>query len=131
MSQRNVDWVQRALEHFGQTGEPYLEEVDPAVEVYDHDIPDARNPYLGFDGITAWLTDFGESWDHYELEVEQILDSGDKAVALIRVSAVGAGSGVTVRRGDGIVWTFREGRVVRIDYFNDQRLARDAAGLPD
>ena len=131
MSQEHVDWVQRALDHFGRTGEPYLEGIDPAIEVYDHDIPDASNPYRGSDGIGRWLADFGESWERYGLRVEQILDGGDKVVALVRISAVGAGSGVAVERGDGIVCTFRNGLVVRIDWFNDQQLALDAGGLRD
>jgi ketosteroid isomerase-like protein len=131
MSQENVDYVERSLDHFAQTGEPYLEGIDPAVEVYDHDIPDARNPYRGADGIGRWLADFGESWETYELRAGQTLDGGDKVVSLFRISAVGAGSGVAVERGDGIVWTFRDGLVVRIDYFNDQNLALDAAGVRD
>jgi ketosteroid isomerase-like protein len=131
MSQENVDWVERSLDYFGQTGEPYLKGIDPAVEVFDHDIPDARNPYQGTDGIARWLADFAESWERYELRVEQILDGGDKVVSLVRISAVGAGSGVPVERGDAIVWTFRDGLAVRIDYFNDQNLALDAAGLRD
>jgi ketosteroid isomerase-like protein len=131
MSQENVDWVERSLDYFGQTGEPYLKGIDPAVEVFDHDIPDARNPYRGTDGIATWLADFAESWERYELRVEQILDGGDKVVSLVRISAVGAGSGVPVERGDAIVWTFRDGLAVRIDYFNDQNLALDAAGLRD
>jgi ketosteroid isomerase-like protein len=129
MSQRNVDWVQRALDHFGRTGEPYLEGIDPAIEVYDHDIPDASNPYRGSDGIGRWLADFAESWERYELRVEQILDGEDKVVALLRISAVGAASGVAVERGDGICWTFRDELVVRIDYFNDQHAALEAAGM--
>jgi ketosteroid isomerase-like protein len=129
MSQENIDWVQRALEHFGRTGEPYLEGIDPDVEVYDHDIPDASNPYRGPHGIARWLADFGESWDRYELRVEEILDAENKVVALVRISAIGAGSGVAVERGDGIVWTFGDAGVMRIDYFNDQGLAREAAGL--
>ena len=100
MSQENVDWVERSLDYFGQTGEPYLKGIDPAVEVYDHDIPDARNPYRGTDGIARWLADFAESWERYELRVEQILDGGDKVVSLVRISAVGAGSGVPVERGE-------------------------------
>lgn len=131
MSRENVDWVRHALEHFGRTGEPYLEGIDPAVEVYDHDIPDASNPYRGLDGISSWLADFGESWERYELRVEEIVDGGDKVVALVRTNAVGAGSGVTVERGDGMVWSFRDGLVVRIDYFNDQRLALENACLGD
>jgi len=42
---------------------------------------------------------------------------------------VGAGSGVPVERDDGIVWTFARGGLIRIDYFNDQDQALEAAGL--
>ena len=57
MSAENMEWVRRAHEHFGRTGEPFLEGIDPKVEVYDHDIPDASNPYRGFEGIGKWLAD--------------------------------------------------------------------------
>jgi hypothetical protein len=82
MSQENVDWVKASLEHFARTGEPYLVGVDASVEVFDHDIPDARNPYRGVAGISAWLADFGESWDSYEMDIKRILDAGDRVVAL-------------------------------------------------
>ena len=60
-----MDWVRRSHEHFARTGEPFLDGIDPAIEVYDHDIPDASNPYSGVNGIAKWLADFGESWDSY------------------------------------------------------------------
>jgi ketosteroid isomerase-like protein len=101
MSQKNVDWVKASLEHFARTGEPYLVGVDASVEVFDHDIPDARNPYRGIEGISAWLADFGESWDSYEMDIKRILDAGDRVVALFRIRAVGAGSGARVERDDG------------------------------
>ncbi|MDX6581836.1 MAG: hypothetical protein QOI10_1020 [Solirubrobacterales bacterium] len=131
MSQVNVDWVTRALEHFGRTGQPYMDGIDPAVEVFDHDIPDARNPYRGPEGVFEWLADFGESWDSFSMDVTRLIDAGDRVVALFQISAVGAGSGVPVERDDGMVWTFRDGAVVRIDYFNEQRLALENAGLTD
>jgi ketosteroid isomerase-like protein len=129
MSQENMDWVRRSHEHFARTGEPYMEGIDPEVEVYDHDIPDASNPYRGADGIVRWLADFAESWDSYELQIERIVDADDKVVSLFRIKAVGAGSGVVVERGDAIVWAFRDGKPVRLDYFNDQDEALEAAGL--
>jgi ketosteroid isomerase-like protein len=129
MSQEHVDWVKVSLEHFARTGEPYLEGIDPAVEVFDHDIPDARNPYRGVEGISAWLADFGESWESYEMHVERILDAGDRVVSLFRIRAVGAGSGAPVERDDGIVWTFTGGGLIRVDYFNDQDQALEATGL--
>ena len=131
MSAENVALARRSLEHFGATGQPYLEGVADDVEVFDHDIPDARNPYVGHAGITAWLADFAESWNSYELEVERFVDAGDRVVALVRVRAEGAVSGVEVRRGDAIVTTFRAGEVVRLDYFNSHAEGLDAAGVTE
>ena len=129
MSQQNVDWVTASLEHFERTGEPYMVGIEPSIEVFDHDIPDARNPYRGLDGISEWLVDFGESWESYEMDVKRIVDAGDRVVSLFRIRAVGAGSRAPVERDDGIVWSFRGGMLVRIDYFNNQAQALKAAGL--
>ena len=129
MSQENVEIVRRGHEHFAKTGQPVWEAIDADIEVFDHDIPDARNPYRGVAGVTEWLADFAAAWDHYELEVERLIDAGDRVVSLFRIRAVGAGSGVAVERGDGMVWIFRDGKLVRLDYFNDQDQALEAAGL--
>jgi ketosteroid isomerase-like protein len=128
-AQPNVDIVRQGLERFAKTGEPSWEILDQETEVFDHDIPDARNPYRGPDGVRDWLSDFGAAWDRYDMEVERLIDAGDRVVSLVRIRAVGAGSGVAVERGDGMVWTFRNGKLARLDYFNDQEEALRAAGL--
>jgi ketosteroid isomerase-like protein len=129
MSQENLEWVRQAHDHFAKTGEPMWEALDPEVEIFDHDIPDASNPYKGAEGMAQWLSDFAQSWDRYELEVERLVDAGDRILSLFRIRAVGAGSGVPVERRDAMVWAFRDGKLVRLDYFNDQRQALEAVGL--
>jgi hypothetical protein len=115
VSQENVEIVREAHERFTETGQPIWERVDADTEVFDHDIPDAQNPYRG--------------WDSYAIEVEHLIDAGDRVVSLFHIRAVGAGSGVSVKRGDAMVWAFRDGKLARLDYFNDQTEALEAAGL--
>jgi ketosteroid isomerase-like protein len=131
MSEENVEIVREAHERFTKAGQPIWERIDADTEVFDHDIPDATNPYRGVDGVTKWLSDFAAAWDSYEMEVERLIDAGDRVVSLFRIRAVGAGSGVSVERGDGMVWTFRDGKLARLDYFNDQAEAIEAAGLSE
>ena len=50
-------------------------------------------------------------------------------MSLLRLRAVGAGSGAVVERSDGIVWTFRDDKLFRVDYFNNQDEALEAVGL--
>jgi ketosteroid isomerase-like protein len=131
MSQENVEIVREAHERFTQTGQPIWERIDDDTEVFDHDIPDAQNPYRGVEGVTKWLTEFGEAWSSYAMELERLIDVDNRVVSLFRIHAVGAGSGASVERGDAMLWTFRDGKLARLDYFNDQTEALEAAGLSE
>ena len=130
MSRENVEIAQQAFEHYARTGEPLWETIDPAVEVHDHDIPDAGT-YRGHAGYAKWLVDWGQAWDDFTLEPERWIDAGDKVVFLFQLTAKGKGSGVEVRRRDAMVLTFRDGRSVRLDYYNNEREALDAVGLTE
>jgi len=76
MSEENVEIVREAHERFTKRGQPIWERIDADIEVFDHDIPDAQNPYRGVDGVTKWLSDFDEAWASYEMEVERLIDAG-------------------------------------------------------
>jgi ketosteroid isomerase-like protein len=131
MSEEHVEIVREAHERFSETGPPIWDRIDGDTKVFDHDIPDARNPYRGAAGVAEWLADFAAAWDSYAMEVERVIDAGDRVVSLFRIRAVGAGSGATVERGDGMVWTFRGDKLARLDYFNDQDEALEAVGLKE
>src|SRR3954465_11209059 len=129
MSEENLEIVREAHQRFTKTGQPMWERIDAATEVFDHDTPDAQNPDRGRHGLTKCPSDFDEARASYEMEVERLIDAGERVVSLFRIRAVGAGSGVAVERGDAMVWTFRNGKLARLDYFNDQAEALKAAGL--
>ncbi len=127
MSKANLEIVQRSLSHFGETGEPDFRTMHPDVEVHDHDIPDAGT-YRGRDGFLSWVEDWESAWESYSMRPENFIDAGDRIVVLLHMTATGGGSGVTVRRQDGMVYELRDGLIVRVDYFNNQRDALAAAG---
>jgi ketosteroid isomerase-like protein len=128
MSQENVELVRQAFEQFLRTGEQLWEVLDPEVEVYDHDIPDAGS-YRGHEGYLRWLEDWGEAWDDFSIEGERWIDAGDKVVFIFQLTARGRGSGVVVKRRDAMVWTARGHKMVRVDYYNNEAEALEAAGL--
>jgi len=127
MSQENIEVARRFHDHFDRTGEPLWDVIDSEIEVYDHDIPDAGT-YHGLAGYTKWLTNWGETFESYAMELERLVDAGDQVVSLIVMQATGRGSGVSVERKDAIVSTFRDGKITRIDYYNDQAQALEAVG---
>jgi ketosteroid isomerase-like protein len=128
MSRENVEIVRDAFEHFTRTGEPQWDSIDPDVEVYDHDIPDAGT-YRGHQGYADWLADWGEAWSEFRAEVKRWVDAGDKVVIVFELTAKGRGSGVEVKRRDAMVLTLRDGKSIRLDYYNDESQAFAAVGL--
>jgi ketosteroid isomerase-like protein len=131
MSQEDVEHMRRGVEHFLRTGEALWAEMDPDCEMHDHDLPDAM-VYRGHEGWRKWRAQFLEAWESDALQPEQYIDVGDgRVVLLARASARGQGSGVEVERRDGIMWTVRDGKTVRIDYFSSPEEALRAAGLSE
>jgi ketosteroid isomerase-like protein len=130
MSQENVEIVQQAIGHFQQTGEPLWDTVDPSVEVHDHDIPDAGT-YRGHAGYLKWLADWNAAWSGSSVQPERWIDAGDKVVVVFQMTAKGRGSGVEVKRRDAMVLEMRDGKQVRLDYYNSESQALQAVGLPE
>jgi ketosteroid isomerase-like protein len=129
MSQENVEIVRasyRALNAGDMVGA--LAAVDSGIEVFDHDIPDAIHSYRGIDGVMRWQADWEASWASWRWEPEEFIDVGDRVVAVLRVYAKGRGSGVDVERLDGAVWTLRDGKAIRLDYYGSKAEALDAVG---
>ena len=130
VSEENVEIVRRGLEHFLATGEPDWDTTDEQVEIHDHDIPD-RGEYLGAAGVRRWLEDWGAAWAEWSLEPEEFIDAGDRVVVVAHLRARGRDSGVEVDRQDGLVYTMRDGKLVRLDYYGSRGQALDAVGLSE
>jgi ketosteroid isomerase-like protein len=128
MSQENVEMVREGFAHFLATGEPAWETLHEQIEVHDHDILDAGE-YRGHAGYRRWLQDWGASWSEFSLQLDQFIDAADRVIAVYRLKATGRVSGVTLERQDAMVCQVLDGRVVRIDYFNNLEQALEAVGL--
>jgi ketosteroid isomerase-like protein len=130
MANENVEFVRR---RFGAALEgdwtSALDKLDPEVEVHDFDLPDA-GVYLGHEGFRAWLESWSDGWESWRMEDVEFRAAGeDGVIALFRVVARGRHTGIELERDDAIVYRLRGGKIARLDYFNDQRAALDAAGL--
>ncbi len=103
-------------------------ELDPHVEIDDTDIPEST----GGDSFLEWIARWDESWESWRTEgLEVRAGSAGKAIALFMMIAKGKGSGVELRRQDALVGEFRNGKAVKLGYYNDQAQALEAAGLSE
>ena len=130
MSRENVAVVQRGFEHFLVAGEPLWESFHETVEVYDHDTVD-QGEYRGHAGVRRWLEDWSVAWSEFSMEPEQFLDVGERVVMVFRMKATGLGSGVAIERQDAMVFTVRDSKVVRVDYYNNKEEAFEVVGLTE
>ena len=129
MSQENVELVRGFFEAYLRGDlETALAGFDPKVEIYDHDIPDAGE-YRGLEGLLRWQDDWGREWESWRWDPEEYIDAGDRVVAALRVYAKGLRSGVDVERLDGVVYTIRDGKCVRLDYYGSKNEALEAVEL--
>jgi ketosteroid isomerase-like protein len=129
MSQENVDLVRRALEGFA-AGQILWDTVDENIEIHDHDILDAGE-YRGHAGFRRWVEDWATGLPAISLELEEFIDAGERVVAVFLVKATPRGSTAQVERRDGIVYTCRDGRIARFDYYNSRDQALRAVGLEE
>jgi ketosteroid isomerase-like protein len=131
MSEENVEIVRRSYDAYVRGDlESALVAFDPEIEVHDHDIPESGE-YRGLEGLARWQADWESSWESWRWDPEEFIEAGDRVVAVLRVHARGRKSGVDVEREDGAVWTLREGRCVRLDYYGSRAQALEAAGLSE
>jgi hypothetical protein len=111
VSQDDVEHVRRDVEHYERTGEPLWEDRAPDFEVHDHDMPDVVGIYRGHDGWREWVAHFAEAWENFTIKALEFIDAGDgMVVEVVRVSAQGRASGVTVESIDGLVGQFETAR---------------------
>ena len=132
MTQENVELVRRGFNAAMEEDWPTaLDTLDPLAQIHDFDIPDAGT-YHGHDGFLAWLKTWGEGWESWRVENVEFRAAGEEQViALFHMIATGSGSGVEVERKDAIVYRLIDRQIVRMEYFNDQQQALEAAGLPE
>jgi ketosteroid isomerase-like protein len=92
----------------------------------------------GFDGVMGQsfsgeegVRRFCEEWftAFRTMTVERLLDAGEKILILTRLNATGTGSNAPVELLGAAIYSFRDGKIARIDFHYDRDQALEAAGL--
>jgi ketosteroid isomerase-like protein len=91
--------------------------IDPGVECVALWEPGAdERSYVGVGGFRQLWLDWLEPWAEYHVGVEELVDSGDRVVALIRDRGRRADMDAEVELTAGSVWTIRDGRIIRVEF---------------
>jgi ketosteroid isomerase-like protein len=129
MSKQNVEIVRGSLEAF-QRGD-----VDGALAIaHPHLVCTRHDPdgvvFHGHDGFLALFADWMEGWTDWSFRADEYVDLGDEVVVRLHQSGRGAGSGALVEGVFWFVFGMAEGRVARLDIYNDEAEALSTAGRP-
>jgi ketosteroid isomerase-like protein len=130
MSRKNVEIVRTIYDAWGR------EEFPGPTELMDAEI-EYVNPEGAIEpGTRKGLQAFGhavekvfEAWEFWRMEPVELRAVGDQVVVSVRYQARGRNSGAEAAGVESALWTVREGRVVRYEWFHGADDAFQAAGL--
>ena len=136
MSEENVEIVRRVFEAVGRHDtEAVLSAYDPNVEVDFSGGPLASlmgdNVYRGYDGLRKMVRDRYVDFERVEDACQELIDAGQRVISLVITRGRGRSSSIDSEIRQYGVWTFRDSKIVRIDWFYRREEALEAAGLSE
>jgi ketosteroid isomerase-like protein len=91
-----------------------------------------RASYSGLDGLRAAWRDWLLPWESYHAGVEDVIDAGDdRVLVLANDHARPRGVGAEVSFAPATVWTVRDGKVARIEFYWNRADGLAAVGLAE
>jgi ketosteroid isomerase-like protein len=82
--------------------------------------------FAGVDEFMLFLGEWMATWRSQELWAEEIEERGDRVLAVCNRHGVVRSTGTEVERRWAMLWTFRDGRAVRVSAYSDPAEARAA-----
>jgi ketosteroid isomerase-like protein len=130
VSERNVQTARDYVEAYNRRDfDAAVESFDPAIEWV---LPERQgyDSCVGPDQIIKFWEGIDETFDELRLIPQEWVDAGDRVATRLRHYGIGKGSGVEIDTElYHQVATFRDGTIVRLEYFADWSEALAAAGV--
>jgi ketosteroid isomerase-like protein len=130
MSQENVETLKRAFDAFASGDlEAVFGFIDPEFEINDRVIgsPSARGP----EAVVANAAEVREAIGDVSWEPREIVDLDDRALVKVHVAGAGQHTSLPIEGDVGHIYTFRDGKAVKLDIFRTWEEAREAAGISE
>jgi ketosteroid isomerase-like protein len=121
VAQSNVDLIRGIYEAFGRGDVPaVLATLHPEVDWNETEGFPYAGKYVGPDAVlNGVIMRLGTEWDPFRAPPDELLDAGDKVVALGWYSGTYKRTGKSFRARFAHVWTVRDGKVVHFQQYAD------------
>jgi ketosteroid isomerase-like protein len=83
-------------------------------------------------GPSGWLEamdNLYSAFEEFEHRLGEMVEVGDRILCFTTFVATAAGSRITVEHDEAQLWTLRDGKIVRFEWFHSRREAVEAAEL--
>jgi ketosteroid isomerase-like protein len=133
MSEENVEIVRRfaeCWEHGDWDGMKQLTDPDVEMHATVGGVEEGR-VRRGVDAIQRDYEAAEETWDEHRIELEKVIDAGDRVVIFQREHQRGRSSGIELELEAAVLVGLRDGRIVRLQGYMDRGAALEAAGLSE
>jgi ketosteroid isomerase-like protein len=130
MAEENVEIVRMIFERWKRGDYSAVDWADPDIE-FTMKTPE-RETSRGIEGMRSSWLDFLRAWQDFRVAAERIIEAGDQVLVLHEFGGSGRGSGVSIKGMRGAaLFTFADGKVIRLALFTDHDEALEAAGLSE
>ena len=102
--------------------------LDPEVESAAVWLGEGR-VYRGLEGFRRMWLDWLEPWTTYHVQVEGVMEEGDRIVVLVRDRGRHRDSDAEVELLAGSLWTVRAGKVARVEFYANRQDLFEASGF--
>jgi ketosteroid isomerase-like protein len=132
MSEENVELVRSSIEaYIAGDGDAYFDFFAEDVEVCPDvsRFPEAK-PFRGREEFRRFNADIDQGWEGGgKAVIREVFPVGDRVVARADWGGKGWASGIDLRSSLTGIYTVRDGKIVKIEFFFDHAKALEAVGL--
>jgi ketosteroid isomerase-like protein len=127
VSRENLEIVERGIEAFNDRGvEGIIPYIHPEFEATTPpNLASEPDTYRGHDGVRRWFDSFYEVMDQIRWDAHSFQQVGERVVVEFTLRARGKTTGLDFGQEAVMVWSFRDGKGIRIELFQtlDEALA--------
>ena len=127
MSRENVEVIRRMIDAFNRRDLDALADIVAPDIVFETTVEAHR----GHEGVVDFIRQADDTLEGFHATIEELIEVGDRVVAVVRERGRGKGSGVEVEHRFAHLWTVRDGRAVSFRAFTGRAAALEAADLPE
>ena len=127
MSEESVEIVRRFFAALDD------EDYGAAVGLFDPNVEwvPTEGRYQGREGVLNHMIEWMEPWDEHSITAKEVIEAGDQVLAVIHLTARGAGSGMEIDQDFFQIYAISEGKIVRMVEYVERDEALEAAGLDE